>query len=208
MDLTDVGFRKANWGVFDSSTLFTTDEGDIDGMPLYYLADGSYDWVEMFHGGDGCFGDAQDSDVFGFKGYFAFPVADFWIRDNTNWNALDAGTPANMADVQGVYLFWDYSDMLMGGEKFTIDNIEFVDDYKAPLPVPAVEVEEEVVEAAPAEAAPRSSGRGSSQQRQSSGCRSSSGKIRSRRADRRHRFHRNGSSRSYSRRSRYYQKHR
>ncbi len=155
MDLTDVGFRKANWGVFDSSySLFTTDEVDIDGMPFYYLADGSSDWVEMFHGGDGCFGDAQDSDVFGFKGYFAFPVADFWIRDNTNWNALDAGTPANMADVQGVYLFWDYSDMLMGGEKFTIDNIEFVDDYKAPLPVPAVEVEEEVVEAAPAEAAP------------------------------------------------------
>ncbi|MGI6743420.1 MAG: discoidin domain-containing protein [Eubacteriales bacterium] len=159
MDLTEVGFRKANWGVIDSSySLFTTDEGDIDGMPFYYLADGSSDWVEMFHGGDGCFGDAQDSDVFGFKGYFAFPVADFWIRDNANWNGLDAGTPANVADVQGVYLFWDYSDMLMGGEKFTVDNLEFVADYKVFDPLP-VEVEEEPA-AAPAAGAYPASGVG------------------------------------------------
>ncbi|NLB17021.1 MAG: discoidin domain-containing protein [Clostridiales bacterium] len=159
MDLTEVGFRKANWGVIDSSySLFTTDEVDTDGLPFYYLADGSADWVEMFHGGDGCFGDTQDSDVFGFKGYFAFPVADFWIRENANWEGYDAGTAANAADIHGVYLFWDYSDMLMGGEKFTVDNIEFVADYKVFEPLPS-EIEEEPA-AAPAAGAYPASGVG------------------------------------------------
>lgn len=164
MDLTDMGFRKANWGVIDSTySLFTTDEVDEVGCLFYYLADGSSEWVEMEHGGDGCFGDAQNSDVYGFKGYFAFPVADFWIRSNANWDALDAGTPANMSDVKGVYLFWDYSDYLIGGDKFYIDNIEFVEDYKvfdtaaaaeetaAPAEETAAPAAEETAAAAPVE---------------------------------------------------------
>lgn len=154
MDLTEVGFRKANFGTIDSTySLFTTDEVDMDGCLFYYLADGTSDWVEMSHGGDGCFGDTQNSDVFGFKGYFAFPVSDFWVRSNCNWDALDAGTATNVADIHGVYLFWDYADYLLGGEKFYLDNIEFVTDYKT-FEAAAVEVVEEVVEETPVEETP------------------------------------------------------
>lgn len=133
MDMSgDVGFRKANYGTTDSSySLFTTDEENSNNTewPFYYMADGSSSWETMYHGGDGCFGDAQESDVYGFKGYFAFPVEDFVIRDNANWDGLDKDTPAPMGDVTGVYLFWDYSDLLAGGDPFYIDNIEFVADY-------------------------------------------------------------------------------
>ena len=70
MDLSNVGFRKANFGVVNSlACLFTTDE--VDGAwecPFWYSADG-VTWTEMYHGGDGCFGDAQDSDTFGLAGY-------------------------------------------------------------------------------------------------------------------------------------------
>jgi hypothetical protein len=150
MDLTDIGFRKANFGVSDSkNNLFTTDEenGNATEWPFYYCPDGGTAWETYLHGGDGCFGDAQDSDVAGLKGWFAFPVSDFVIRTNANWDALDANTPAPMNDVKCVYLFWDYADILTGGEKFYIDNIEFVTDYTV-FEVPK-EVEE-TAEAVPA----------------------------------------------------------
>ena len=77
MDLTEVGFRKANWGVLDSSySLFTTDEGDIDGMPFYYLADGSSDWVKCSTAATAVSATPGFRRI-RFKGYFAFPVADF-----------------------------------------------------------------------------------------------------------------------------------
>lgn len=156
-DFTNVEFRKANFGVTDSTySLFTTDE--VDGAwdcKYYYSADGAA-WEEFLHGGDGCFGDAQDTYVNGLKGWFAFPVADFTVRENANWDALDALTPANISDVTGIYLFWDYSD---NGDyveqEFVLDNFEFVADYKVfdtPLAVaeePAAEepvVEEPAVE--------------------------------------------------------------
>lgn len=134
MDLTEVGFRKANFGVSDSSyALFTTDEENTAASewPFYYMADGTTEWVKMLHGSDGCFGDAQESDVFGFKGFFAFPVSDFVIRENANPNGLEAHVAAaNMADVTGIYLFWDYADFMTPSVKFYLDNIEFVADYK------------------------------------------------------------------------------
>ncbi|MCL2519209.1 MAG: hypothetical protein FWF15_11665 [Oscillospiraceae bacterium] len=74
MDLTDVAFRKANFGVTDSNyNLFTTDEENstVENWPFYYLPEGGTEWQTYYHGGDGCFGDAQDSDVYGFKGFFA-----------------------------------------------------------------------------------------------------------------------------------------
>ncbi len=133
MDLSEVGFRKANFGVVNSlACLFTTDEVDAAWeCPFWYSSDGTT-WTEMAHGGDGCFGDAQDSDVFGLKGFFAFPVKDFTIRSNANWEAYDEQTPCDTSDVWGIYLFWDYSDNYIDnqGKEFYIDNIEFVGDYK------------------------------------------------------------------------------
>ncbi|MDD4773709.1 MAG: hypothetical protein PHZ09_08900 [Eubacteriales bacterium] len=150
MDLTDVGFRKANFGVSDSgNNLYSTDEENANAAewPFYYCPEGATAWETYLHGGDGCFGDGQDSDVAGFKGWFAFPVSDFVIRSNANWDALEANTPAPMNDVKCVYLFWDYSDYLTGGDKFYLDNIEFVTDYTV-FEVP--EAVEEVIETAPA----------------------------------------------------------
>ena len=155
MDLSDVAFRKANFGVTDSKyNLFTTDEENSQAAdwPLYYLPEGGSNWETYYHGGDGCFGDAQDSDVKGFKGFFAFPVSDFVIRDNAaNKDGLEKDTAANMGDVSGVYLFWDYSDDYadLQNNKFYLDNIEFVSDYKIfddPLYNPPVEEPVETAE--------------------------------------------------------------
>jgi len=136
MDLSNVAFRKANFGVTDAKyNLFTTDEENsaVSEWPFYYKADGSDTWTTMYHGGDGCFGDAQDSDVAGFKGFFVFPVSDFVVRKNdSNKSGLADDTAADMANVTSLYLFWDYSDNNadLVGNKFYIDNIEFVTDYK------------------------------------------------------------------------------
>ena len=137
IDLTNVAFRKANFGVTDSHyNLFTTDEENslAENWPFYYLPEGGTEWQTYYHGGDGCFGDAQESDVYGFKGFFAFPVSDFVIRQNeANHDELAPDTQANMSDVTGVYMFWDYSDAnteYTPNQKFYIDNIEFVTDYK------------------------------------------------------------------------------
>lgn len=158
MDLSDdIGFRKANYGTTDSSyNLFTTDEENSQNTewPFYYMADGSTAWETMYHGGDGCFGDAQGSDVYGFKGYFAFPVEDFVIRENANWDALDKDAPAPMGDVTGVYLFWDYADYLAGGDPFYIDNIEFVEDYTVFETASAPEASAEPVQSEPVQSEP------------------------------------------------------
>lgn len=163
LDLSNVAFRKANFGVTDSKyNLFTTDEENsvAADWPFYYLPENGTEWQTHYHGGDGCFGDAQDSDINGLKGFFAFPVSDFVIRDNdvANHDGLALDTPANMADISGVYLFWDYSDEYteLQGNKFYLDNIEFVSDYKAfddALYNPPVEVKAEEPQAA-AEVAP------------------------------------------------------
>ncbi len=102
------------------------------------------------------------------KGWFAFPIADFTVRSGANWEAYDALTPASANNITGVYLFWDYSDNgSYMDQMFTLDNLEFVADYKvfdyaltteapaeeAPAPVeeaPAP-VEEVVEEPAPVE---------------------------------------------------------
>ncbi len=130
-DFSEIDFRKANFGTTDSTySLFTTDE--VDGAwecKYYYSADGAA-WEEYAHGDDGCFGTGQAGTVYGMKGWFAFPVADFTIRSNANWEAYDDKTPANPADVSGVYLFWDYDDATAAETPFYLDNLEFVADYK------------------------------------------------------------------------------
>lgn len=131
-DFTNVEFRKANFSTVDSSfSLFTTDEVDTTWECKYFYSPDGAAWTEYLHGSDGCFGDAQDASVLGLKGWFAFPVADFAIRSNANWEAYDALTPANVSDIIGVYLFWDYSDNgTYADTAFVLDNIEFVSDYK------------------------------------------------------------------------------
>lgn len=153
-DFSEVEFRKGNFGVVDSTnSLFSTDETDENWeCKLYYSEDG-VNWEEGYHGGDGCFGDGQIFPMEGLKGWFAFPIADFTIRENANWEGLDPLTPANPADIKGVYLFWDYSD---NGDyttkEFVLDNIEFVADYK--VFDTAAPAEEAPAEEAPAEEAP------------------------------------------------------
>ena len=164
MDLSDISFRKANFGVTDDKyNLFTTDEENANATewPFYYKADGSDKWETMLHGGDGCFGDAQESDITGFKGFFAFPVADFVVRLNdSNKSGLADNTAADMKNVTSLYLFWDYSDNhadLMGN-KFYLDNIEFVTDYTVFDGIiydpPIIEVAEAAPADTPAEPAP------------------------------------------------------
>ena len=148
-DFTNVEFRKANFGVVDSAySLYTTDETDgAWECKYYYSADGST-WTEYLHGSDGCFGDAQDTSVLGLKGWFAFPVADFTIRSNANWDAVDSLTTPDMSKIVGVYLFWDYSDNgEYAGQTFVLDDIELVADYTV-LDVATAETEAAVEETA------------------------------------------------------------
>lgn len=164
MDLSDVAFRKANFGVTDDKyNLFTTDEenANVSEWPFYYKADGSDTWEKFLHGGDGCFGDAQDCDVGGFKGFFAFPVSDFVVRKNAaNKSGLPDNTTADISKITGVYLFWDYSDSSVTydkGSKFYLDNIEFVKDYTVfegiiydpPVIEEIAPIEETIVETTP-----------------------------------------------------------
>ena len=130
-DFSEVDFRKANFGTTDSTySLFSTDEVDTNWECKYYFSADGANWEEYVHGDDGCFGTAQAGTVYGMKGWFAFPVADFTIRSNANWEAYDEQTPANPADISGVYLFWDYDDATAAETPFYLDNLEFVADYK------------------------------------------------------------------------------
>lgn len=133
MDLTGLDFRKANFGVFDcDGNLFTTDESDgYPDLEFFYLPEGETKWQEYLHGGDGCFGDAQDSSVKDFKGWFAFPIEDFTIRGNANSGGFEAGATCDLAELGGVYMFWDYSDSADSGSVFYLDEISLVADYTA-----------------------------------------------------------------------------
>lgn len=124
VDFTGISFRKACFGLLDSAgTLFSTD--DFDGrtdQPLYCLAEGSDTWKTLYHGTDGCFGDAQDSSVRDFKGWLAFPVDDFGCRSGD-------GASFSGIQVSGVYMYWDFADDSMLGTPFFLDEIALVDDY-------------------------------------------------------------------------------
>ena len=155
-DFSEVELRKGNFGVVDGTySLFTTDEVDAAWDCVFYYSEDGANWTEMLHGDDGCFGDAQASNVLGLKGWFAFPVANFTIRSSANWELYEDKTPATVNDVVGVYMFWDYSDGgVYSDVPFILDNLEFVADYTVfdyalTAEEPAVE-EAPVVEEAPA----------------------------------------------------------
>ncbi len=129
VDFTDVAFRKANFGfITDNGALYDTDENDGNAnLDFYYLADGSTEWKTYKHGDDGCFGDAQGSNVKGFKGWLAFPSEDFMYRSGTG----SSGSNVWCYDhIRGIYLFWDYSNNGNYLNKpFYLDEIQIVEDY-------------------------------------------------------------------------------
>ena len=133
VDFTNVAFRKACFGlVSETGALYTTDEDDgRNDQYFWYMPEGSTTWTRYTHGTDGCFGDKQGIDVYGFKGWLAFPISDFVYRQNTgNVSAVDGRLAYHSNHICGVYLFWDYSDTTScTGNKFYLDEIAIVEDY-------------------------------------------------------------------------------
>lgn len=122
MDLTGVDFRKACFGILSTGTTtppFRTDDNDRTNPKYYYLPDGTSEWIECEHGGDGCFGYAENSSVNGLKGYFAFKIFDF----KCGGVSASANTP-----VTGVYFYADIGDDKYAGIPFYIDNVQLTAD--------------------------------------------------------------------------------
>ncbi len=132
VDFTDVEFRKMNFGLISKTGgLYTTDEGDNrTDQEFYYLPEGATEWQTYVHGNDGCFGEAQNTPVKGYKGWLAFPVRDFLYRPNTGSDNAGAGTPFNLYEFSAVYIFWDYADSASYVNRhFYLDEIQLVEDY-------------------------------------------------------------------------------
>ena len=131
VDLTDVEFRKANFGLISpTGDLYTTDESDyVPDLYYYYLPEGGTEWQTFVHGGDGCFGVEQDTSVKGFKGWMAFPVKDFTYRYGTGSQSGTMGEAYPLNEIAGVYMFWNYSSDTESGKKFVLDEFQLVEDY-------------------------------------------------------------------------------
>ncbi|MEG1742993.1 MAG: hypothetical protein RR246_02380, partial [Clostridia bacterium] len=130
VDFTGVDFRKACFGVVgdaaDSNILYRTDEADVKGIydcPFFIQKDGK--WLELKHGGDGCFGTAQDTPVLDYKGYIAVPLNTFypWVGAKT-----EPFNP-NTTKISALFFYFDYTDADKAKE-FYFDDIKFVSDYK------------------------------------------------------------------------------
>ncbi|HAN22113.1 MAG: hypothetical protein A2Y15_03700 [Clostridiales bacterium GWF2_36_10] len=124
VDFTGVDFRKANFGVIGKDhILYRTDELDGRDDLKFFMQDSNGEWVEKVHGGDGCFGVAQDTSVLDYKGWMAFPIADFgaWPSDVI----FDPDTQ----EIEGVYFYFDYNGESYSDKPFYFDNIQFVEDY-------------------------------------------------------------------------------
>ena len=128
MDLTGdsarVDFRKACFGLIADNQNFSpyrTDEKD-EPSPFWYLPEGGTEWKEMTHGNDGCFGQAQDSPVKGFRGWFAFPVENMLKR-----SSLDKLKKTSR--ITGVYFYFCLASDNMKGNRVYIDDITLLEDY-------------------------------------------------------------------------------
>lgn len=122
-DFTDVEFRKACFGVIANGDLvYRTDDADYI-SPIYYLADGSSEWVTLKHGSDGCFGvgDSGSQAMKGKKGYFAIPV-EYVCRSS---NKLTAESP-----ILGFYFYGSLQSDTYANVPFYLDNMMLVKDYK------------------------------------------------------------------------------
>lgn len=124
-DFTGVEFRKACFGLLSDKGYggpYRTDDADYL-SPLYYLADGSDEWVTLSHGGDGCFGvgDGGSQGMMGKKGYFAIPVEN-----------LKSGSIALTEDtlISGFYFYGSLNSGSCYNVPFYFDDIKLVEDYK------------------------------------------------------------------------------
>ena len=129
MDLTGdripIDFRKACFGlIVNDMNLLPSRTDDLDRpSPFWVLPEGETEWKEMSHGGDGCFGNGQDSSVRGFRGWLAFPVE----------NMLKRGSLEPLKDsscVTGVYFYYCFSSGEMAGQSAYLDEIALVTDYR------------------------------------------------------------------------------
>ena len=123
MDLTNVEFRKASFGVLTSGTAaspYRTDDKDKAYPAFYYLADGSQEWTTLNHGGDGCFGAGDNCAMLGKKGYFAFNLSD--MQNGSNKLSADSL-------ITGIYIYLDIQNNNYANVEFYIDDIKLVADY-------------------------------------------------------------------------------
>ncbi|HBL85515.1 MAG: hypothetical protein A2Y17_06355 [Clostridiales bacterium GWF2_38_85] len=155
VDFTGVDFRKACFGVFDSNhVLFRTDERDGISDLKFYTQDGNGGWTENLHGGDGCFGAAQESSLLDYKGWVAFPLVDF-----VSWDSNDAPFDADTMELAGVYFYFDYNGESYTDKPFYFDDIQFLADYTTADDVVADESEaESTVESTTSEETPAETG--------------------------------------------------
>ncbi|MBQ8571157.1 MAG: metallophosphoesterase [Kiritimatiellae bacterium] len=131
MDLTGVttafDFRKASAGFYINSVLTTpcaalNNRKPSGPMKFYYKAEGSTEWKEMTHGDDSCFGAHQGSSVNGFKGWFAFPIADMRVKDD------DSMVPTPKTPIYGAYFYIGPLSQNMANNPIYIDHIYFDKD--------------------------------------------------------------------------------
>ena len=122
-----VEFRKACFGLLSvagHSSPYRTDDADYVSS-LYYLADGSSEWQELKHGGDGCFGvgDYGSQAMKGKKGYFAIPVENLCL-----------GSKAMTSDtlITGFYFYGslnsgaDYNTSFYLDEIYLVESLDFI----------------------------------------------------------------------------------
>jgi len=124
-DFTGVEFRKACFGLLSSEGVggpYRTDDADFK-TPLYYLADGGTEWVELSHGGDGCFGvgDGGSQAMMGKKGYFAIPTQN--LRNGSNPLTKDSL-------IAGFYFYGSLNSGSSYNVPFYFDDIRLVEDYR------------------------------------------------------------------------------
>jgi hypothetical protein len=123
-DFSKVEFRKACFGLVSANgTVYRTDDSDYR-TPLFYLADGTNEWVTLSHGNDGCFGtgDSGSQSMMGKKGYFAVPVGNLRLGEAP----LNAGSA-----VVGFYFYGSLESDSYLNVPFYLDGIKLVKDYKS-----------------------------------------------------------------------------
>ncbi|GHU34339.1 hypothetical protein FACS1894105_00930 [Clostridia bacterium] len=145
VDYSNVNFRKASFGFSDKDYNWydsdAYDEGTVGDLGwFYYSADGE-NWEEGTLDSDGCFGvsagNSGQTDLSGFKGWIATPLEVILLSGDgggvgqkTNFNANEPIT--DFSNITSFYHYWTYSDEHPEtyNNKFYVDNIEFVPDYK------------------------------------------------------------------------------
>ncbi len=121
MDFTNVEFRKACLGLVGNDGIYRTDDTDTK-TPFYYLADGTDAWVELSHGGDGCFGtgDNGSQSMKGKKGYFALPI-EYMTRGGAKINSNTL--------IEGLYMYLDIQGGSYSNVPFYLDNVILTENY-------------------------------------------------------------------------------